>query len=99
MPQSKKIQTVTNFNVYEPYIEILTYYDDGTGRFLFFYISTDNLKLNGVKINEGDLIMKTLGGDTPEDFYINEEGELIVNSPFTENMSVDTSTGNLNQVI
>lgn len=80
MAETKKLSTTTVFNIYRPYVEILTYYDkNGSGEFLFFFISQFDRTMEGTKIGIGDLVMRAMGG-VEDSFYVNENGDLMVES-------------------
>lgn len=100
MPATERLRTTTDFSIYKPYIDILTYYDDGTGRFIFFWISQATTSMENVDMKEGDLVAKYLVTSAgPEDFYINNSGELIADSERAEAMYIERETGILYQNI
>lgn len=97
MPQTKKLQTTTVFNIYRPYIEILTYYDEnGTGEFLFFFISEFDRNMEGEKINIGDLVMRAR--NISDNFYLDNQGNLIVESDNADQYSINKLDGQLTRV-
>lgn len=80
MPEIKKIRTTTAFNISKPFIKILTYYDRGSSDdFLYFFISNFERVMEGVNVGVGDLIMRSFG-DVIDNFYVDENGDLIVDS-------------------
>lgn len=96
MPETKKLQTTTVFNINRPYVEILTYYDkDGSGNFLFFFISQYERTMEGVKVGIGDLVERVMGD--ADDFYVDDEGNLIVDSDDPDSYSICELDGYLMQ--
>lgn len=96
MPETKKLQTTTVFNINRPYVEILTYYDkDGSGNFLFFFISQYERTMEGVKVGIGDLVERVMGD--ADDFYVDDEGNLIVDSDDPDSYSIRELDGYLMQ--
>lgn len=95
MPEIKKIKTTTVFNISKPYIEILTYYDrGGSGDFLSFFISNFERVMEGVNVGIGDLIMRSFG-DVIDNFYVDENGNLIVDSDNPDQYYINESDGTL----
>ena len=95
MPEIKKIKTTTIFNIARPYIEILTYYDRGGGDdFLSFFISNFERVMEGVNVGIGDLIMRSFG-DVIDNFYVDENGNLIVDSDNPDQYYINESDGTL----
>lgn len=96
MPETKKLQTTTVFNISRPYVEILTYYDkDGSGNLLFFFISQYERTMEGVKVGIGDLVERVMGD--ADDFYVDDEGNLIVNSENPDSYNIRELDGYLMQ--
>lgn len=96
MPETKKLQTTTVFNINRPYVEILTYYDkDGSGNFPFFFISQYERTMEGVKVGIGDLVERVMGD--ADDFYVDDEGNLIVDSDDPDSYSIRELDGYLMQ--
>lgn len=96
MPETKKLQTTTVFNINRSYVEILTYYDkDGSGNFLFFFISQYERTMEGVKVGIGDLVERVMGD--ADDFYVDDEGNLIVDSDDPDSYSIRELDGYLMQ--
>lgn len=99
MAETKKLNTTTIFNIYRPYVEILTYYDkDGTGKFLFFFISQFERTMEGTKIGIGDLVMRVKGG-VEDTFYVDGNGDLIVESNNPDQYKIDKLDGQLIQTV
>lgn len=98
MPETKKLKTTTVFNIDRPYVEILTYYDrDGSGDFLFFFISQFERTMEGTKVGIGDLVERAMGDI--DDFYVDDEGNLIVDSSDPDSYSIRKLDGYLTQEI
>ena len=99
MPEIKKLKTTTVFNIRRPYVEILTYYNKGDhGDFLFFFFAQSGQVSEGVKILEGDLVMRS-GGRECDEFYVDENGYLIVDSDNPERYKINRLDGQLTQEI
>lgn len=95
MPEIKKIRTTTVFNISKPYIEILTYYDrGGESDFLSFFISNFDRVMEGVGVGIGDLIMRSFG-DVTDNFYVDENGNLIVDSDNPDQYYINELDGTL----
>ena len=95
MPEIKKIRTTTVFNISKPFIEILTYYDrGGSDDFLYFFISNFERVMEGVNVGIGDLIMRSFG-DVIDNFYVDENGNLIVDSDNPDQYYINESDGTL----
>jgi hypothetical protein len=87
MPETKLISTKTNINVSGSSISIHTYYSEPTETFLQFFVPLADTTTGGVNFVGGDL------GYTIENltdlFEINQSGELIVSSIYSEKYSID----------
>lgn len=95
MPEIKKLKTTTVFNITRPYIEILTYYDKGGEvDFLSFFISNFERVMEGVNVGIGDLIMRSFG-DVVDNFYVDENGNLIVDSDNPDQYYISELDGTL----
>lgn len=95
MPEIKKIRTTTVFNISKPFIEILTYYDrGGSDDFLYFFISNFERVMESVNVGIGDLIMRSFG-DVIDNFYVDENGNLIVDSDNPDQYYINESDGTL----
>lgn len=95
MPEIKKIRTSTVFNISKPFIEILTYYDrGGSDDFLYFFISNFERVMEGVNVGNGNLIMRSFG-DVIDNFYVDENGNLIVDSDNPDQYYINESDGTL----
>lgn len=95
MPEIKKIRTTTVFNISKPYIKILTYYDrGGSDDFLYFSISNFERVVEGVNVGIGDLIMQSFG-DVIDNFYVDGNGNLIVDSDNPDQYYINESDGTL----
>lgn len=95
MSEIKKIRTTTVFNISKPYIEIFTYYDRGGEDYFFsFFISNFERVMEGVNVGIGDLIMRSFG-DVIDNFYVDENGNLIVDSDNPDQYYINESDGTL----
>lgn len=95
MPEIKKIRTTTVFNISKPFIEILTYYDrGGSDDFLYFFISNFERVMEGVNVGIGDLIMRSFG-NVIDNFYVDENGNLIVDSDNPDQYYINEPDGTL----
>lgn len=95
MPEIKKIRTTTVFNISKSFIEILTYYDrGGSDDFLYFFISNFERVMEGANVGIGDLIMRSFG-DVIDNFYVDENGNLIVDSDNPDQYYINESDGTL----
>lgn len=95
MPEIKKIKTTTVFNISKPRIEILTYYDrGGENGFFSFFISNFERVMEDVNVGIGDLIMRSFG-DVIDNFYVDENGNLIVDSDNPDQYYINESDGTL----
>lgn len=95
MPEIKKIRTTTVFNISKPFIEILTYYDrGGSDDFLYFFISNFERVMGGANVGIGDLIMRSFG-NVIDNFYVDENGNLIVDSDNPDQYYINESDGTL----
>lgn len=93
MPESKQISTFTVATAIINAISIITYYFDNIGSVLSAFISSNVRTVQGINFIEGEGGIITV--DNTTDFYLDSNGNLIVDGPNAANYSLDQQTGQL----
>ena len=92
-------ETLTEFN---PVDSVITNAKSNTetilNKFLFFFISQFDRTMEGEKIGIGDLVMRVKGG-VEDTFYVDGNGDLIVESNNPDQYKIDKLDGQLIQTV